>query len=202
MYDNLKYKIGAVKTILIIILIFWIFLLSNCNNEPHSENIKIINTTDTLRDTTLITRIIEKPVPYPVYTKIEIPQKIDTSEIIKKYFTIAVIIDTLKDDSIAFISLIDTLKKNTLTDRIFKFRLRKPTIINNKTTYITKEYPPKNQILIGGGIQGNENSFDIGAALSLITHKGNQLDLGYMLLSNNIQVGYKKRLFMWKFDKK
>lgn len=204
MYNGFKHKIESIKTIVIAILLFWIFLLSDCNNtnKPYSEDIKIINTTDTIRDTTLITKTIKKPIPYPVYTRVEIPQKVDTSEIIKKYFTIAVINDTLKDDSVAFISLIDTLKKNTLSARILKFKLRKPTIINNETTYITKEYPPKNQLLFGGNIQGNESSFDIGGGLSLITHKGNQLDLGYMILSNRIQVGYKKRLFMWKIDKK
>ena len=73
--------------------------------------------------------------------------------------------DTLKIDSIGYVNVLDTISKNRIQGRRFKYDLKYPVV----TKTITLQAPPKTQVYIGGGLQGNQynivNQFSAGLLL-------------------------------------
>jgi len=73
--------------------------------------------------------------------------------------------DTLKIDSIGYVNVLDTISKNRIQGRRFKYDLKYPVV----TKTITLHAPPKTQVYIGGGLQGNQytliNQFSAGLLL-------------------------------------
>ena len=65
--------------------------------------------------------------------------------------------DSLKIDSIGYVHVTDTVSKNIVTGRSYKYSLKYPIV----TTTITLPEPKKNQFYYGGGLQGgNINAID------------------------------------------
>ena len=96
-----------------------------------------------------------KKIPYQVLVEkpIYIPAKIDTNAVINAYFARVVYKDTLKIDSIGYISVTDTLYKNKILGRSWAYQIQQKTI---KDYMIVKE-TPRNQIYIGGSILAGIN---------------------------------------------
>lgn len=111
-------------------------------------------------DTVYLTKdsIIYKPgkkIPYQVLVEklVYIPAKIDTNAVINAYFSKVVYKDTLKIDSVGYISVTDTLYKNKILGRSWAYKIQQKTI---KDYMIVKE-APRNQFYIGGSIlAGND----------------------------------------------
>jgi hypothetical protein len=91
-----------------------------------------------------------KDIPYEVLVEkpIYISSQIDTTIIIRNYFSNTIYKDTLKIDSIGYISIIDTLNKNKISGRSYSYEIKQPTI---KEYTIVKELP-RNQFYLGGNI--------------------------------------------------
>jgi hypothetical protein len=68
----------------------------------------------------------------------------------KKVYT-----DTVKIDTLGYVAVADTVHKNELQNRSYKYNYKIPTI--TVTTIITKQAPPKGALFIGGGVTGNPN---------------------------------------------
>jgi hypothetical protein len=62
--------------------------------------------------------------------------------------------DTLKLDTLGYVAIADTLQKNELHNRSYKYNYKIPTI--HTTTTITKYAPAKGALFIGGGVDGNK----------------------------------------------
>ena len=78
-----------------------------------------------------------------------IPVNVDTISILKDYFTKNVYIDTLRfKDSIGYVSITDTIFKNTIANRTFKEYIDIKVITN---TTIVKDLP-KGQVYLGGTV--------------------------------------------------
>lgn len=72
--------------------------------------------------------------------------------------------DSIRLDSIGYINVRDTISNNRITDRIYKYDLKYPII---KETVIAPAVV-KNQLYIGGSLQGSATGFNqIGAGLLL-----------------------------------
>jgi len=144
---------------LIIGLLVVLLILSRCNQpkpEPAKPTIHIdtvwVNHTDTVPGK-----------PHIVYTKPEeVPPTFvpDTNcvrlrkqytDLLDLYFRKNVYKDTLKVDSIGFVYVTDTLARNKLTNRMFSYNLKYPII----TKTITLPPPSRNQLYIGGSLQGS-----------------------------------------------
>lgn len=63
--------------------------------------------------------------------------------------------DTVKLDTLGYVAVADTVHKNELQNRSYKYNYKIPTI--TVTTTITKQAPPKGALFIGGGVTGNPN---------------------------------------------
>jgi hypothetical protein len=63
--------------------------------------------------------------------------------------------DTVKLDTLGYVAVADTVHKNNLQSRSYKYNYKIPTV--TVTTTITKQAPPKGALFMGGGITGNPN---------------------------------------------
>ena len=96
-----------------------------------------------------------KKIPYEVLVDrfIYVPTKIDTNAVINAYFAKVVYKDTLKIDSIGYVSVTDTLYKNKILGRSWAYKIQQKTI---KDYMIVKE-APRNQLYIGGSILAGDD---------------------------------------------
>jgi len=102
--------------------------------------------------------------------------------------------DTLKIDSIGYVNVLDTISKNRIQGRRFKYDLKYPVV----TKTITLQAPPKTQVYIGGGLQGNQynivNQFSAGL---LLKTKKDQIYGVYIGINIDVKVQYVLQSY-WK----
>lgn len=106
--------------------------------------------------------------------------------------------DTLRIDSIGYINVLDTISKNRIKGRSFKYELKYP--VTTKT--ITIQPVAKTQLYIGGGLQGNQHNpiNQISAGLLLKTKKDQIYGL-YTGLDSDIKLQYGVQIY-WKIKLK
>jgi hypothetical protein len=63
--------------------------------------------------------------------------------------------DTVKIDTLGYVTVADTVHKNEIQNRSYKYNYKIPTV--TVTTTITKQAPPKGALFMGGGVTGNSN---------------------------------------------
>ncbi len=106
-----------------------VIVLLNIRQKP---NTKVITTTDTVYSTDTVRVITQVPKPYKViYHDTTTITHMDTAFVIKDYSSYVIYEDTLMNDSLAFISLRDTVYRNRLLSRGLTYYNRQPLIINN-----------------------------------------------------------------------
>lgn len=101
-------------------------------------------------------------------------------------FTMKIYCDTLKNDSVAFISLLDTVYNNSLRYRLLDFQNRMPTIINN----IPQE---KWSLCFGGGIGRSKNEFGLMPCMQVGVKK-NVYQLGYDVIHKDLYITLLKKI--------
>lgn len=120
----------------------------------------------------------------PIY--IDIPNDIDTTEIIKDYYSKVFYDDTfILDDNLGVIVVKDTICKNSIYSRKWIANVNKISI---KQTDIVEELP-KNQLLVGGvsGILSIENGY-IGPSIMLKTKKDTYINVSVGAGFNKLMV--------------
>lgn len=183
-------------TLLVIALLVIIILLQrSCNgnsnqiNKPEIIKIEgksyevIKRITDTLIVPTVQTVYKAGSTIYKDRTiYVEIPTRIDTTQIINEYLSINVYKDTLLlQDSLGYISVIDSISKNLLTGRVWDAHVNKTTI--NNTIYL--KTLPKNQLYLGGMISyARPAEVLIGTNLILKTKTDKMYTIGYSVSSD------------------
>lgn len=150
---------------LIVIVLVVILFLQRCGDKNPIGDSPIIK-----RDTTWIHKdsiVFVKPqliktIPIDVHHDSIIREYLpDTSydELLKQYQAVVfellnrnIFQDSLKIDSIGYVKVIDTVSKNLIAGRSYNYNLKYPII---KET-ITLPEKKKNQVYVGGGIEGNQ----------------------------------------------
>lgn len=174
--------------VMAVILCFFIFRKPNIDTE-------IITIHDTIHDDSTYEVLI--PKPYPVYKDTgSIKWKdVDTSEILKDYYTKYYYIDTLKDDTSAFIQINDIVTENKLQDRKLIFQNRKPIIINTTITNIGEI--PSTKFYLGAGFKTDINpilnnpQININALLVMKKRWAYEVEVGFPFNNiKNINVGF------------
>ena len=144
---------------IILVLVFIILLMRTCTPkcpELPQENpgvrvdttYKYITHTET-RTVTKVktdTQYIKEPwmVPDTNYAAL----KKQFEDLVEKYASKNIYQDTVYIDSIGFVVLTDTVRKNMLAERMYNHKYKIPTITVTKTIPL----PPKRQLYFGGGI--------------------------------------------------
>lgn len=147
-----------------------------------------------------------KSIPYPVDRFIKEIQYIpDTNyrklliqyqNLLGLYLTKNIQKDSLKIDSIGYVSVTDTVTKNLISNRKFSYNLTYPTITNT----ITLPAKPRNQLYIGGALEGNPTSMinQINAGL-LWKNKKDQIFGGYVGIDKDAMFQYGVQSY-WKIN--
>jgi hypothetical protein len=195
------------KTLLIIGLVVVIFLMRMCSGESPEVDPKIIkidgkkyevvkHTVDTLIVPVTQTEYRDgKTIYVDSVIYVDVPAKVDTNSILKDYFSKVVYVDTLKlKDSLGYVSLRDTITKNSILNRVFDAKINKTTI---RETLFVKE-PPINEFYLGGvaGFDKTNIVNFLGPNLTIKTKKEKMFTfgVGYGLNRNiTIQAG-----MLWK----
>lgn len=180
--------------VIIIILIGIIFLQRECHRCPE---VQTITTIDTIPGDSIPYAVeVPKPIPYWIDTGSwhYQTQQIDTMAILRDYFARVYYLDTLKNDSSAFIALIDTVHMNRLQGRQLTFLNRRPISIIHTTAI---QQPEDRVKLYAGAMLAltPENRSDIGPVLMMMTPKGAGYSYAY-----GINEKTHTFTFLWKIN--
>ena len=166
------------KILVLIIAALVLFTAFNksggCSYEQKkADTITLHDTTFQVHDSLIVKRLkivntIHHTPPTEYISDTNYPKlKAQYDTLVKEYLAKNTYTDTLKIDSIGWIAVADTVKKNQLENRSYKWNYKIPVITNTIT--IQNYEKPKNQIYIGGGIDVNKgitvNNIHIGGLL-------------------------------------
>lgn len=155
--------------VIIIILIGIIFLQRECHRCPEVTASYRVDTVPG----DVVPSVIElsRPDPYFIFVDTGRRMFVDTAAILRDYFARVVYLDTLKDDSTAFIAILDTVTQNRLMGRHLLYANRKPTSIIHTTT-IQPADPERLKLYAGAMFALTPERSDLGPALIMMTPRG------------------------------
>lgn len=150
-----------------------IFLQRECSRCPDCPEPTHSRTEVWFYDTTRY--ITQVPLPYPVEVlemiPVEVPVLVDSLAIFEAFFRRYVYQRILRDDSLAYIRLTDTVSQNRFTGSSLEYINRKPTQIVYNTTTVSNEV---NKVFLGPAIGGSLNgSLALGGSAMLVTKRDN-----------------------------
>lgn len=147
---------------LIVLILVVVILLQKCGNNAPSEKPAI--TRDTVwvhKDSVVYSKPqIIKTIPVNIYTDTTLIKYLPDSnytDLLKQYQSVVyellnknVYLDSLKIDSLGYVKVLDTLSKNLIIGRSYKYDLKYP-IVKETITLPAKKV---NQVYVGGGLFG------------------------------------------------
>lgn len=110
-------------------------------------------------------------------------QKVDTTAILKDYFSRHYYADTLANDTNALIIVYDTISRNKIISR--KPVLKIFTHLIKQTTVIKSPVLSKRKIFAGIGVGRNPNQFGLSASILYVSRKDNAYSFSYDLLNHD-----------------
>jgi len=88
------------------------------------------------------------------------------NDLLSKYMALVEFKDTIRLDTLGYVSIIDTVNQNSIRGRSVRSNYKIPTITNTVT--IQHYEKPKTQMFFGGGIDGNQTLGITGASLGVL----------------------------------
>lgn len=176
-----SFKWERIQSMIIVILVIIILLMQQCNgNKEQPIEPKVITETVTVWDTLEV----EKEVYIPKWrtkvvkeydtVEVKIPQYVDTLSILKDYYAEYVYTDTISLDSLGYISLIDTISKNSILSRDPNIQIQIPIKTIKETIYINER-----EFYAGFGVRTNgQNMSWMGLEGVMRNKRGNTFTLG------------------------
>lgn len=173
-------------------LLFILFFQRECSNGPDCpEPVSIV--TEHFDTTHHFTNV---PVAYPVVEilPVEWPVVTDSFGIFMAYYKKYVFNRILRDDTLAFIRLIDTVSQNMFLGSSLEYVNRKPTQVIIQNTTIVSERTNKVFVgpMFGSSIAGDVN---LGASAVLVTKRDNSYMLNVDILQREIEASV-----LWKIS--
>jgi len=163
---NLMNKL--LSAIVIILIAVILFQNDGCtyikNKQP--EVVTVHDTTWERHDSLIIKKLKIKEVihdtlatPPEYIADTNYPKlKAQYDALVVAYLAKNVYADTVKLDTLGYVTVADTVYKNELLNRSYKYNYKIPTI--TVTTTITKHAPLKGALFVGGGITGNTSGMN------------------------------------------
>ena len=194
---------------IVVLIVIMLLQRNGCTyiKDKQPEVVTVHDTTWQVHDSLIIKKLKVKET---IYETIQTPPEYiaDTSyprlkeqydSLVVAYLAKNIYADTLKLDTLGYVAIADTLQKNSLQNRSYKYNYKIPTI--HTTTTITKYAPLKNQLYIGGGVGGNKASgvTNLNAGLLFKTKKDH---IYSVIVGTNVegQINYGFQTF-WKLKK-
>ena len=160
--------------IIVVLVLYVAFSKNGCTPPQHkkSDTVVVHDTAWTVHDSL----IYSKPLPGKVvYMSPTVEYLADTNyarlkvqydSLLKEFFALKTYYDTVRLDTLGYVSIIDSVQKNGLIGRSFHTNYKIPTITTTKT--ITHYAPPKANLFFGGGVEGNKTLGVTGAHLGML----------------------------------
>jgi hypothetical protein len=195
--------IGNFKNLIILVLIIVIIFLRQCSGdggEITPSEPTIVTKVETKYDTITIDKKVYVPKwKTKIVTQVDsilVNTKIDTLEVLKDYYAKNVFVDKIELDSLGFVTITDTIWKNTLFNRLVESEIIIPT-----TTVTQTEYINPREFYIGFGLNGTTKQFNyVGGSILYRTRKKQAFGLG-IGLNDQFQPIISTQ-FLWKLGKK
>lgn len=193
---------------LVVLILLAIIFVKSCKIKPSVDQIRIIrDTTWVIKDSTIYSKPqVIKTIPVNVYHdtifKEYIPDSnygklvVQYQNVVNQLLAKNIHSDSLKIDSIGYVHVLDTVQKNLISGRSFHYSLKYPII---KETIIMPE-KKKNQVFIGGNIQGSTSANQINTGL-LFKTKRDYIFGGTIGVNSNGALQYGVQSF-WKIKLK
>lgn len=187
-YKKMKISTKWISWIIIIILGVIIFFMRSCQHCPECPEPTTTTVTVNHYDTIVRIVYVNKPEPYQVI--IPGPTIIDSAKcqlLYRLYNSKNIYLDTLLNDTSAFISIRDTVFQNKLGFRKLYFVNKRPTMTE---TTITNVYGDtlrrRNKIFIGLLLGRSLTEFTTGVSLMLVTKKDAAYSLNFDPVFRNV----------------
>jgi len=156
--------------VLILVVAALLFVVAvqhgGCGNPNlKADTVTLHDTAWTIHDSLIVKKLKIKqtihdtlPAEYIADTNYPI-LKLQYEALVSAFLDKNIYADTLKIDTLGYVAVTDTVYKNELQNRSYKYNYKIPTITVTNT--ITKQAPPKGALFIGGGVTGNKNGLDV-----------------------------------------
>jgi|TARA_B100000927_G_C16393111_1_gene440177 hypothetical protein len=199
----MKKYFGDIRNLIILVLIIVILLLRQCSGdggEITPSEPTIVTKVETKYDTITIDKKVYVPKwKTKIVTQVDsilVNTPIDTLEVLKDYYAKNVFVDKIELDSLGFVTITDTIWKNTLFNRLVESELIIPT-----TTVTQTEYINPREFYVGFGLNGTSKQFNyVGGSILYRTRKKQAFGLG-IGLNDQFQPIISTQ-FLWKLGKK
>jgi|TARA_B100001094_G_C17845027_1_gene629822 hypothetical protein len=199
----MKKYFGDIRNLIILVLIVVILLLRQCSGdggEITPSEPTIVTKVETKYDTITIDKKVYVPKwKTKIVTQVDsilVNTPIDTLEVLKDYYAKNVFVDKIELDSLGFVTITDTIWKNTLFNRLVESEIIIPT-----TTVTQTEYINPREFYIGFGLNGTSKQFNyVGGSILYRTRKKQAFGLG-IGLNDQFQPIISTQ-FLWKLGKK
>lgn len=199
----MKKYFGDIRNLIILVLIVVILLLRQCSGDGGKitpSEPTIVTKVETKYDTITIDKKVYVPKwKTKIVTQVDsilVNTPIDTLEVLKDYYAKNVFVDKIELDSLGFVTITDTIWKNTLFNRLVESELIIPT-----TTVTQTEYINPREFYIGFGLNGTSKQFNyVGGSILYRTRKKQAFGLG-IGLNDQFQPIISTQ-FLWKLGKK
>jgi hypothetical protein len=126
--------------------------------------------------------------------------KIQFDDLVKKYTALAIYIDSVKLDTLGYVSVTDSVRENKIIGRSWQYNYKIPFV--TKTVTVTNYAKPKTQLYVGGGVNTTQtlglHSAEAGLILKTKSDKIYGLKAGSDV-NGNIMYGFQT---YWKIGKK
>lgn len=206
----------AIFYIVIILVGIIVFQRSGCSTyiksfgHPTSDTLVVHDTTWSVHDSL----IYSKPLPAKIIHDSTFIQgkteyladtnyaalKIQFDNLVKMYTALAIYVDSVKLDTLGYVSVTDSVRENRLIGRSWKYNYKIPFV--TKTVTINNYAVPKTQLYVGGGIAATKtlaiDQVKAGVMLKTKADKVYGLDVNYNL-NNGISYGFQT---FWKIKLK
>jgi hypothetical protein len=200
---------NRILSIIVVVLLVIVTTQRNgCSpSEVKIDTVTVHDTTWQVRDSLIVKKLkIKETIHDTVSTPPEYIAdtnyaglKAQYDKVLDLFLAKNIYVDSLKLDSVGYVVVSDTVNSNKLDKRGYKYHYNIPTI--HTTTTITKYAPAKNQLYLGGGVDGNKivGITSLSAGVLLKTKKDN---IYSVTVGSNAQgqLSYGFRTF-WKLKK-
>ena len=195
---------NKILTFIIMALVFAMAFQNKGCNAPNlkADTVTLHDTAWQVHDSLIVKKlkikqIIHDTLPAEYIADTNYPKlKAQYDALVIAYLAKTLYTDTLKIDTLGYVAVTDTVHKNEIHGRSYKYNYKIPTITVTNT--ITKQAPPKGALFIGRGVTGNKNGLEFLQGGLLYKSKHNKI-LGLNVgINSNSQIVYGVQSY-WKF---
>ena len=154
---------NKILVFVVMVLLFTVTLQYKGCDAPQikADTVTLHDTTWSVHDSLIVKKlkvkeIIHDTLPPEYIADTNYPKlKAQYDALVIAHLAKKVYADTVKLDTLGYVAVADTVHKNEMQNRSYKYNYKIPTV--TVTTTITKQAPPKGALFIGGGVTGNPN---------------------------------------------